>query len=270
MILQYPADITTKLYMNTIPAKIRFPRTRSLWYGLTLPYRALRLIFIKKSLFFWSALPLVLTFILFIYGISQLQDWAVVRLQEFVTRLGFGPGSWIGGFLMLSGKMILWMVAALTFIFTSSIVASPFNDTLAERTEKFTEVPLPPVTRKSFKQHVKLIGIDLFKTMIAFAAAVFAIVFFWLPVVNIFAFVLAFLLVTFQYISYPQTRRSIGLRQGAKFLWHHIYACAGFGAIFSFLFAIPFLSSFILPLAVVGGTLLTARAPGTSQLFPLK
>ena len=213
---------------------------------------------------------MALTFILFIYGISQLQDWAITPLQESVARLGFGPDSWTGWFFVLSGKMILRMVVALTFIFTSSIVASPFNDILAERSEKFTEVPLPLVTKKSFKQNVKLIGIDLFKTAAAFSAAVFAIVFFWLPVVDIFAFILAFLLVTFQYISYPHTRRSIGLRQGSKFLWHHIYVCAGFGAIFSFLFAIPFLSSFVLPLAVVGGTLLVARAPGTSQLYPLK
>ena len=199
-----------------------------------------------------------------------MQDWAVALLQEGVAGLGFGPDSWIGWFFVLSGKMILWMVAALTFIFTSSIVASPFNDILAKRSEEFTETPLPPVTNKSLKQNVQLIGIDLFKTATAFIAAVFAIIFCWVPVVNIFAFILAFLLVTFQYISYPQTRRSIGLREGAKFLWHHIYACTGYGAILSFLFAIPFLSSFVLPIAVVGGTLLAARAPGTSELFRLK
>ena len=213
---------------------------------------------------------MVLTFILFMYGISQLQDWAITHLQESADRLGFGTDSWRGWSFILFGKMILWMIAALTFIFTSSIVASPFNDILAERSEKFTEAPLPPVTNNSFKQNIKLIGIDLFKTATAISAAVFAIMFFWLPVVNIFAFLLVFLLVTFQYISYPQTRRSIGLKHGAKFLWHHIYACTGFGAILSFLFAIPFLSSFVLPLAVVGGTLLAARAPGTSQLFSLK
>ncbi len=256
--------------MNTKPPKTFFPRIHSLWFGLTLPYRALKLIFINKSLLFWSALPLALTFILFIYGISQLQDWAISLLQEYVASLGVDPAGLIGRFFMLSGKMILWMVAALTFIFTSSIVSSPFNDVLAERSEGVTEVPLPPVTKKSLKAHVKLIGVDLLKTAIAFIAAVFAIIFCWVPVVNIFAFILAFLLVTFQYISYPQSRRSIGLRQGAKFLWRHIYACTGFGAILTFLFAIPFLSSFILPLAVVSGTLLAARAPGSSQLSPLK
>jgi uncharacterized protein involved in cysteine biosynthesis len=256
--------------MKTIPLKKKFPRIRSLWFGLTLPYQALKLIFSNKSLLFWSALPLVLTLILFIYGISALQDWAITLLQECVVKLGFSSTSLIGKFFMLSGKMMLWMVAALTFVFTSSIIASPFNDILAERTERFTGIPLPSVTKKTLKEHVHLIGIDLFKTITTFSATVFAILFFWVPILNIFAFILAFLFVTFQYISYPQTRRNIGLRQGAKFLWHHIYACAGFGAILSFLFAIPFLSSFVLPLAVVGGTLLVARAQGVSQSSPLK
>jgi len=241
-----------------------------MWFGLTLPYRALKTIFINKSLLFWSVLPLALTFILFVYGISQLQDWSISLLQEYITRLGLDPAGLIGRFFMLSGKMILWMVAALTFIFTSSIVVSPFNDILAERSERVAEIPLPPVTKKTLKAHVKLIGIDLFKTAIAFIAAVFAIACCWVPVVNIFAFILAFLLVTFQYISYPQSRRSIGIGQGAKFLWRHIYVCTAFGTILTFLFAIPFLSSFVLPLAVVGGTLLAARAPGSSQLSPLK
>jgi uncharacterized protein involved in cysteine biosynthesis len=77
------------------------------------------------------------------------------------------------------------------------------------------------------------------------------------------AFAVAFLLVMFHYI-YPQTRRGLGFRYGLGFLWRHAYACLGFGASISFLFAIPFASSFALPLAVVGGTLLVARA----QLHP--
>ena len=213
---------------------------------------------------------MVLTLILFIFGISKLQDWAIEHLQDYVTSLGFSPDSWIIGFSMLFGNMILWMAAALTFTFTSSIVASPFNDILAEMSEKFTEIPLPTVTKKTLKQHIKVIGVDLVKTIAAACAAIFAIVFSWIPVLNIFAFILSFLLVTFQYISYPQSRRNIGLRQGVKFLWHHIFACAGFGAILSFFFAIPFLSSLVLPIAVVGGTLLVARAPGSTQLAALK
>ncbi len=245
-------------------------RIRCIWFGFTLPYKAAILILTNRNLLIWSLLPIVLTTVLYIFGISALQDWAIGLLQNTIGKWGISPESWSAWTLLLMGKMIIWVVAALTFTFASSIVASPFNDLLAEKSEKFAFPPLPPVTNKSFKQQVKLIIIDLIKTIAAAAAAIVAMIMSWIPALNIVSFVVAFLLITFQYISYPQTRRGIGLRKGSKFLWDHIFACAGFGAILTFLFAIPFLASFVLPLAVVGGTLLFAKSPGLDDQTALK
>ena len=250
--------------------RTHFKRIRSFWFGLILPYRSAKLIITNKPLFFWASLPIALTFILYIYGISKLQEYATGLLQNHIIEWGFSPESLIGWSLMFLGKVFFWVVAALTFAFSSSIVASPFNDILAERSENYAYPPLPPVAKKTFKQQVHLIGIDLLKTIAAAFAAIIAIIFSWLPGFNIVAFIIAFLLVTFQYISYPQTRRGIGLREGVRFLWTHIYACTGFGAMLTFLFAVPFFSSFILPVAVTGGTLLAARATGTDNVYALK
>ena len=256
--------------MNNTTPKVYFQRIRSFWFGLTLPYKAARIILTNRPLLFWSVLPIILTFVLYIYGISALQEYAIGLLQSHIVEWGFSPGSVIGWSFVFFGKVFLWVVAALTFAFASSIVASPFNDYLAERSEQFAYPPLPPVINKSLKQQVKLVGIDLFKTVAATFAAIFAILFIWVPILNLIAFIIAFLLVTFQYISYPQTRRAIGLKMGARFLWDHIFACTGFGATLTFLFAIPFFASLILPIAVVGGTLLVARASGSSQIAALK
>ena len=256
--------------MNNHTPKIRFARTRSLWFGITLPYKSVRLVFTNSSLFLWSVLPIVLTFVLYVYGISVLQEYVIGLFQSYITNWGFGPESFLGKTLMFFTKIFLWVIAALTFAFASSIVASPFNDVLAEKSEKFGCPPLPPVTDKSFKQFVRLIGIDLIKTVATAFAAILAVLFSWVPILNLVAFVIAFLLLTFQFISYPQTRRGIGLRKGSKFLWDHMYSSIGFGATLAFLFAIPFFSSFILPIAVVGGTLLAARAPGSPQIAALK
>ncbi len=257
--------------MSSEKFKTLFPRLRSLWFGITLPYRAGRLILSNRALFIWSVVPIVLTIVLYIYGISSLQEWAIAMFQNYIVyKWGFGPESWAAWFFVLFGKAILWMIAALTFAFASSMVASPFNDLLAEKAEGFADPPLPDVTHKSLRQKIELVGVDLFKTVAASGAAIFAIVFFWVPILNIAAFVLAFLLVTFQFISYPQSRRGIGLKQGARFLVRHVFACAGFGAVLSVLFAIPFFSSFVLPIAVVGGTLLAGRAPGSTTKMALK
>ncbi len=106
------------------------------------------------------------------------------------------------------------------------------------------------------------------KAVAATCVTIMALIFSWIPVLNLFAFALAFLLITFQYISYPQTRRGIGFREGARFLRLHPFACLGFGLSVSFLFAIPVVSAFVLPVAVVGGTLLVARAPGNPDGRP--
>lgn len=219
---------------------------------------------------FWSILPVVLTLVLFYFGIGALQEWSIGLLKSSVIRWGFSAEGWWTWTFMLLGKMVVWIVAALTFTLVSSIVASPFNDILAEKTEGFSFPPLPSVTNKSFKQQIKLIVIDMLKTIAAAGAAIVAIIFSWFPIFNIISFVLVFLLITFQYISYPQTRRGIGLKQGAIFLWDHIFACAGFGFILTMLFSIPFLASFILPIAVVGGTLLYAKGAGLDEHTALK
>ena len=114
----------------------------------------------------------------------------------------------------------------------------------------------------SFEQ----IFIDIVKSIASAGVGIIALLLSWVPIVNIFAFALAFLLVAFQYISYPQTRRGIGLIDGAGFLRRHFFASVGFGTTVTILYMIPFLSSFMLPLAVVGGTLLVARAGGSPAL----
>jgi CysZ protein len=247
-----------------------FRRSRSLWYGVTLPYVALRLILATPVLMFWSLLPIVLTLILYVYFIGALQDWALLQVTEHFQAWGWSREGWTVWVASLVTRLVLILVGAVTFTFTSTMVASPFNDVLAEKTESRATPPLAPVTGTGLAQQLRLIWIDLVKTIAATAAGVIAILFSWIPVVNVVAFVAVFLLVCFQYTSYPQTRRRERLGAGMHFLIRHAWSCAGFGAAITFLYAIPFVSSFALPLAVVGGTLLVARAGAGSDLPALK
>jgi uncharacterized protein involved in cysteine biosynthesis len=126
------------------------------------------------------------------------------------------------------------------------------------------------VRKPSFTAKLRLILIDLGKSVAAAVATFGAILLSWVPVLNFAAFALAFLLVCFQYISYPQTRRGQGIREGLKFLLHHPFACLGFGASLTFLFSIPLVSSLCFPMAVVGGTLLVARSQRGAAGFKLR
>jgi CysZ protein len=248
----------------------RSSRRRSLAYGLGLPYTAARLIVVTPSLLFWSLLPVLLTLFLYVYLIATLQDWALDQVRAAVAGWGWDPGGWIVWTVSLVSGLLLVLVGALTFTFASTVVSSPFNDLLAERAERWATPPLPLVERHGLAAQARLVWIDLLKSVAATVAGFAAVLFSWVPLLNVAAVVAVCLLVCFQYTSYPQTRRQERLGAGVRFLWRHAWACAGFGATITLLYAVPFVSSLALPVAVVGGTLLVARARGGAGLPSLR
>lgn len=250
-----------------------FMRLHSFWFGLTLPIRAFRFIFSHPVLVFWSVLPIGLTLLLSGFLIKSLQEWAQQRLLILLTGWGLSPEGWLAWIALAFSQILLFLVAALSFSFVAGIAAAPFNDFLAENTERWASPKLSPVPQS--RGWLRLVGLDVVKTIIATAAMIVAFALSFVPVIGFVAVGAIFLLMTFQYISYPQTRRGHGLGEGFRFIARHLFACLGFGLGFTFLFSIPLVSSLALPLAVVGGTLLVARAPGGSSpdlkgLLPLK
>ena len=159
-----------------------FPRSRSFWFGLTLPIRAAKLILKKRKLLFWSILPITVTLVLYIYVIGALQMEAQHFLEGWFNRWGWSD--WVIWIMTALANIMLWVISALTFAFTTSIIASPFNDILAEKAEAFSQPPLSPVQKMPLTYHIRLIGIDLFKTVAAACAGIAAIIFSLIPVLN--------------------------------------------------------------------------------------
>jgi uncharacterized protein involved in cysteine biosynthesis len=235
----------------------------SFYYGFTLPIRAFRLIARKKRLMVWSALPIFLTLGLSIWGVAWVKAKAVAAGMAWVMAKGYAADSFAVHAAVLLLQITLFVLAAVTFSFIAGIVASPFNDFLAEATEPFTDPPLAP-SNPRLREKLRAFVIDLVKTGIVTSMQIIllfiGLLAIWIPGVNIIPFAAAFWLLAYQFVTYPQTRRGEGVGASVVFLKRHFFATFGFGASLGFLFAIPVLSSFALPLAVVGGTLLYARA----------
>lgn len=236
-----------------------FTPLRSLAYGFSLPYKALRLIASKRSLLVLSIIPIGLTLLLYLLVIHRTQIWLGSQFHTHLVAWGLSSTGWVTWLLEAVAKLILILIGILAFTFMSSIVASPFSDLLAEQAERYSTPPLPRVPHAPFRERIRLIWIDLVKTLAATVMGLIALLVSWVPALNIIGLVLAFLLISFQYLSYPQTRRGWKLSRGSFFVLKHFFLCLGFGFSISILFSVPFLSSFALPLAVVGGTLLFAR-----------
>ena len=234
---------------------------RSLIYGLTLPLRAFKLIISHPILLFWSLLPIGITLAVSRLMIGAIQGFAKQHLFQLLSQAGINPASWGAWIILAVTQVLVFLLAAFSFSFIAGIIASPFNDFLAETTERFSTPPLPlPVHKNSLLYRAHLLKIDIAKTAAAGLATFLALIFSWVPVLNFAVMWIAFMLVAFQFISYPQTRRGLGFFEGLRFLLQNHFACLGFGVSFAFLFAIPLVSSLALPLAVIGGTLLVARA----------
>ncbi len=249
---------------------MRLGRLASLRFGLRLPLEAARLIVRTPALLWWSALPVLLTLVLYYFVIGPLVALARSAFAAAFGLFGAAPGGLAFWLLDAMSQAVLLLVAALGFAFTSSVIASPFNDRLAARAERHATPRLPPVAPASGGRQLERVLLGLAKALATGAASLVALLVAWIPIVNLLSFAAAFQLVAFQYLSYPQTRRGIGLLAGALFLGRHPWACAGFGLTIAVLFALPIVSSLALPMAVVGGTLLAARGPGGPEHAALR
>lgn len=246
------------------------PLSSSALWGLTLPWRSLKTIARNPSLVFWSALPVALTAGLYFWILSSIQASTQAFLIRTFIGWGWDPQGWAAGAMVLLANALLVLVGAVTFSFSAGVLASPFNDFLAEKAEPRAVPALTPAPELPWSGKLRLVGIDLVKTLGAGFAALLALLLSWIPVVNLVALGLTFLLIAFQYVSYPQTRRGLTLGESLRFLVRYPAASLGFGASIAFLFALPLISVLALPIAVVGGTLLYARAPGSADLPRLR
>jgi len=239
-------------------------RIRSFIFGSTLPFRSLASILRHPELLFWSALPTLLTLAIYVtlYRVVThfIEIHLTVSLAASLAEWGFDPTGWIAGLFRFLSRIVVLVAGAMTFSFAALVVSSIFNDFLAEAAEKYADPPLPKTSRPRLGQKIELIGIDIFKSIVAFGVIATAVAMAWIPIVNLFAGAAAVLMMTFGYTSYPQTRRGLGLIAGLGFLWRNLYACLGLGWILSLLFILPVIKIIAVPLAVVSGTLLVAQA----------
>lgn len=236
---------------------------KSFYLGAVTPWRALLLILRKPQLILLSLIPIGITFILYLVLFKYFDSGLKNLVQSLLTSWNVDPNGWITWGVIFFSRILFLLGWVFSFSFVSSLVACPFNDFLAEATEKYVTPPLSPVTSSGFRVRFRLIRIDLIKTFFAAGVNLFALFLSWVPVINTGALIVTFLLVTFQFISYPQTRRGHGVWDGIRFLSQNFFLCLGFGGMITGLLIIPVAGCFAIPLAVVGGTLLMGFASKT-------
>lgn len=236
--------------------------------GILLPLRAVKLIATTPRLLLLSTLPLIASIVIYLilwnHVISPARDSLVAGAGNYIGGvLGVETLSelqpWIRFIVYWLVQILLWVALALTFSWATNIVALPLNDLLAKGTEQFTTPPIAIEMPFNLMHEIGILWIDLKKNLFSAFVLVGCLTVAWIPIMTPFVGIIAWLMLTFQYVSYPQTRRGIGVLSGLKFLCSHFFLCLGFGIVISIGFGVPILFIFIPPIAIVSGTLLFSR-----------
>jgi CysZ protein len=214
------------------------------------------------SLRLFVLIPLLVNILIFgsliWYGLSYLSalmdDW-LGRIPEWLDFI----------------KWIIWPLVGLTvslatgYLFTAValVIASPFNALLAEKAEELvTGKPVNSLEGLGAALLAVPRGIlrELSKLLYYLPMAAFVLVLSFIPVLNVVAPVLWFLLgawmMSLQFIDYPMDNHQLSFADVKEAARARRLSSMGFGGMVALCTGIPVVNFFVVPAAVVGATLL--------------
>jgi CysZ protein len=226
---------------------------REFFRGFSTPFRAVKMIFDHPRLISLSLFPIFMTLLvaaLCIYGVLT-GAWYIGN-HWFQAVLGNYAGVATGLLAFVIGIFSVYLLFHSIGILLS-FIASPFNDWLAEETERASGAKPQPLT---FAVFFRVFLLDLRKTILTLSVSIGLWFLTFIPGAGILSAVGFALVTTLTFISYPQSRRQLGVIECLGWMKAHFFASLGFGFATMILFGLPVLNAFSLPVSVVGGTLL--------------
>ncbi|GAB3094105.1 sulfate transporter CysZ [Aestuariicella hydrocarbonica] len=240
--------------------------------GMTYLTRAAQLMVTPKLRIF-VLVPLLINLVLFVAATSLL-------IQQFGVAMSWLLGSLPGWLDFLA--WILWLIFAglilivygYSFSMITNIIAAPFYGILAEKTEILVRGK-GPAPESLGHMIPRTLGRELIKLWYfivrGLAILILMLLLSFIPLVNVVAPVIGFLWgawsMAIQYVDYPADNNQLTFSETRNRLWGHKYSSFSLGSLIMLGTMIPLANIFIMPIAVVGGTLfwideLDSQAPG--------
>jgi CysZ protein len=235
---------------------------RDLIRGFTTPIRAAQKIFASPRLVFLSLFPIFISLLVAAFCIFAVLSgaWAAGNLW-FQNIAGTYAQAASGIFSFVVGVFTLYLLFQSIGIILS-FIASPFNDWLAEETERACGQRPQSL---SFFSLIRVFFLDFRKTILTLSVSISLWFIALVPGLGLISPVGFALVTTLTFISYPQSRRHLGVIQCLIWMKENFAASLGFGFSTLILFGIPICNVFALPLSVVGGTLLFLESTAQTQ-----
>lgn len=231
--------------------------------GLADPWRGFFFLLARPRLWFFAAIPFVLTLVLYA-GLMYL-GWRWI--SGWIDGLLPAEGSvWrvVGVLLAILYWILGLILSALAFMPAAVIVASPFNDLLSEKTEYLSgvaRVDEPFSVRRFLLAASRGVASDLARALKVGVLLFLAFFLNFIPGAGppIAAAVSAFTSISYlavEYTSYSMDRRLFTWREKQDYLSRHRARTLGFGTMAFAIMLIPVVNAAFIPVSAVAGTLL--------------
>lgn len=250
------------------PARVRSKST--LTDGVELPYRAFSVLTSVPGLKRYIVIPIAANAAIYL-AVFGLAIWGLVAWDILAVPAWdfWGPvGRWLASATEFALETLAWLVAIpvflalayFTFTTVGMVVAAPFHDALSERVEKAMKGSRGSGARgvpAFVGSATRGVGFALRTLLWQLVWIVITLPFLLVPGVGflpMFAVVAWFSGLGF--VDVPLARYDFRLRHRRAFIRRHRAAIFGLGVVMEILFLVPFLGLLLLPLGVIGGTLL--------------
>jgi CysZ protein len=221
--------------------------------GLSAPIRVLALLLQHPRLLGLFILPMLITVLFLAVAIYGVLTGVWGLLKDLLAHwLSSGAATWGAGALSALAVLLIAYFALCSLNILIQLAASPFNDLLAEQTERALGLRSSP---ESLLHLVQVFWIDLRKTLLALTFTAFLLLWGTLPFVGVLSFLGMAWVQAFTFLSYPQSRRRLGLQHSLAWILANPYRTLGFGIACLILTNTPVLNLFALPLCVMAGTM---------------
>lgn len=240
--------------------------------GFAMPARAAVLLCRTRGLKRYALLPLLVNLMAYalvvLLAVYLIWNWdLIVPSWEWIPGVGKFLSrivNWgVAVFKWLLVIPLLMAVCYSTFTAVGMILASPFNDILSERVERLIHGNCRDVPGSSARQLVRGCRSTLVSLRIVLRQLVImtlALPLLLIPVIGIVPF---FLLTAYfagvGFLDIPMAANQLDHRQRRVLVAGHQWSILGLGIAIELLFLVPFAAIFVLPLGVIGATMLYCR-----------
>jgi CysZ protein len=229
--------------------------------GFLYPFRAVRFIKSHPKLLKYIIIPFIINVIL----LSTSVYWGLYFFDSIVVHYIPQGEAWywliLKYFLWTVGVLVTMVLVFFCFAVSGSLIASPFNDLLSEKTEELLTgiVNEEPFILKVFLKDAIQTIMDESKKITIFIVLMVMLLFLnLLPGGTLLYSILSILLTVFflaiEYTGYVFYRKHLSFKDQRRFIFSQKFLTLGFGFGVMAVLAIPFFQFFCIPLGVVGAT----------------